>query len=433
MSNVNLVDHSKTSLNFVNQNKEQSPESLLTIMKQISEVLNRFEAEIAQFDTTVQNKQADAAKAAAKIAEEMMSKAEKELKQIEKQEHEQSKRSFWGKVFKVAAVVAIVVGVVAFIALGQPEIALAIGVAGAAGMAGLYEDAAKGLSKLLQMMGVPPKIADITADAIVMAATIILTMGYGEFAGLEAGAEIVGEEVAEETATEAATEGSSEATESLMSRAQNMLSDLKDAIGNKAGQLSRFIGPKVGLTMTVGATALSNLNVAQDLLAALPLSEKKRKKLFPIIEAVQILAALLTALMGGGGLSIAATASAAADAGEEPTTAQKAFVKLDQFLSENPGVFLNLQRVINLGAGTGSGVVRLLNGLSELEVAKATEKLGAAQAEQQIAMSIQGVADSGIRQSGQAFTNDINTVSEELEIVHHMGDFLGETAQLTTA
>ena len=429
MSNVNLVNNSKIPLNFVNQNQEQSPESLLTIMKQISEVLNRFETEIANFDTTVQNKQADAAKAAAKIAEEMMSKAEKELKQLEKQEHEQSKRSFWGKVFKVAAVVAIVVGVVAFIALGQPEIALAIGVAGAAGMAGLYEDAAKGLSKLLQLMGVPPKIADITADAIVMAVTIFLTMGYGEFAGLEAGAEIVGEEVAEETATE----GSTEETESLMSRAQNMLSDLKDAIGNKAGQLSRFIGPRVGLTMTVGATALSNLNIAQDLLAALPLSEKKRKKLFPIIEAVQILAALLTALLGGGGLSTATTASVAADAGEEATTAQKAFAKLDQFLSENPGVFLNLQRVINLGAGTGSGVVRLLNGLTELEIAKATEKLGAAQAEQQIATSIEAMADSGIRQSGQVFKNDIDIVSEELEIVHHMGDFLGETAQLTTA
>ena len=433
MSDVNLVNHSKTSLNFVNQNKEQSPESLLTIMKQISEVLNRFETEIANFDTTVQNKQADAAKAAAKIAEEMMSKAEKELKQIEKQEHEQSKRSFWGKVFKVAAVVAIVVGVVAFIALGQPEIALAIGVAGAAGMTGLYEDAAKGISKLLQLIGVPSKIADITADAIVMAVTIILTMGYGEFAGLEAGAEIVGEEVAEETATEAATEGSAEETESLMSRAQNMLSDLKEAIGKKAGQLSRFIGPKAGLTMTVAATALSNLNIAQDLLTALPMSERKRKKLFPIIEAVQIFAALLTALMGGGGLSTAATASVAADAGEEATTAQKAFAKLDQFLSENPGVFLNLQRVINLGAGTGSGVVRLLNGFSDLEIAKATEKLGSAQAEQQIAMSIEGVADSGIRQLGQAFTNDINTVSEELETVHHMGDFLGETAQLTTA
>lgn len=429
MSNVNLVNNSKIPLNFVNQNQEQSPESLLTIMKQISEVLNRFETEIANFDTTVQNKQADAAKAAAKIAEEMMSKAEKELKQLEKQEHEQSKRSFWGKVFKVAAVVAIVVGVVAFIALGQPEIALAIGVAGAAGMAGLYEDAAKGLSKLLQLMGVPPKIADITADAIVMAVTIFLTMGYGEFAGLEAGAEIVGEEVAEETATE----GSTEETESLMSRAQNMLSDLKEAIGNKAGQLSRFIGPRVGLTMTVGATALSNLNIAQDLLTALPLSEKKRKKLFPIIEAVQILAALLTALLGGGGLSTAATASVAADAGEEATTAQKAFAKLDQFLSENPGVFLNLQRVINLGAGTGSGVVRLLNGLTELEIAKATEKLGAAQAEQQIATSIEAMADSGIRQSGQVFKNDIDIVSEELEIVHHMGDFLGETAQLTTA
>lgn len=377
---------------------------------------------MAKFDTSAQNKQADAGRAAARIAEQQLKKAQKNLKKVIQQEHEQSHHSFWGKVFKVAAVIGVVIGVVAFIAVGQPEIALAIGLAGGAAMGGLFQKGAEVMSKFLQSIGVPPQVANIVADATILALTVVLTMGYGEVAGLEVGAEMAAEEATEKAATEAAAD-----SEGMLSRVQDLASELKDTVSDKLGSISRAIGPKVGLTMTTAGTALTNLNIAEDLLAALPLSEKEKKKLLPLMEVIQTLIAILTAVVGGGALSTAA--STTAEAGEEAN----AFQKLQAFLSKNPGFLLSIQRWVNAGAGTGSGVVNLLNGISEPKIAQATKNIGEAHGEQILADRIQSMANQNVTKMGDTLSNDINIVTAELNVVDHLGDVMGKVAQATSA
>lgn len=427
MSHVTATERGNDSYNLVNQKRSaQSPESLLTILTRISEVLNKFEAAVTQFDTETQNSQAEAGRAAAKVAGHMLDKAQKNLEKVIKQEHEQEHRSFWGKVFKVVAIVGVVVGVVAFMALGQPEIALAIGLGGAAAMSGLFQKGADVISKLLQSIGVPPQIAAITADAIILAITVVATMGYGEVADLEVGTEMVAEDAAEETATEAAGE-----SEGLISRVQDLATELKGTISNKIGSLARAIGPKVGLTLTIAGTALSNLNVAQDLLNALPLSEKDKKKLLPILEVIQVMVAILSAVVGGSALSTAATSTT--EVAEGANVLRKGIAKLQTLLQENPGFLLSAQRWINAGAGTGSGVINLLNGISELQVSQATKNMGEAYAGQLIADSASSMANSGVTHMGDVFANDIKTVSAELQVVDHLGDVMGKVAQATIA
>lgn len=73
MSNVQVIN--TPSLNLVNAALDQRPKSLLTLMEELSQVMNLFEEVIAQFDTKEQEYHADAANISAQVSQKMADKA----------------------------------------------------------------------------------------------------------------------------------------------------------------------------------------------------------------------------------------------------------------------------------------------------------------------------------------------------------------------
>ena len=378
--------------------------SLLEIMKQVSQVLNYFETSLAKFDEAAQMKQSEAAQASVKVAQHLMDKAEKTLKKIEKEHHQQDHRSFWGKVFKVVAVVAVVVGVVAFLAMGQPEIALAV--AGAAGISGLDKMAEKGISKMLQAMGVPPNIANILADVLLTAVIVLGTFGYGTAAGIEASAEVATEEAAEES------------TESLGQKAGGLLEKIKS-----------FVGPRGGLTIVNGATTWGSLNTVQNIVEVLPVGGKKKRDALIALEVIEVVTTVIAALVGGGGVSTAATGETVAT---EASTLKNAMTKVEQFLNQYPSLPMALQGGMSGIGGLGSNLVQLLNGLDQLQMAHEMKHLATYKAGQLLANDAMEIADRGVTHSTKSFQTDIQIVDAMLESADQLTDVMGDTAQTLT-
>lgn len=434
----------KDNYRLVKQDQSQASEkSLLQIMVEITDVLNKFEDIVGKFDSEMELKQAAASKLAAASSQGETKLANKQLKKIEKAEKEQEKSSFWGKVFRDVGIAATIVSVVVLCALGMPEVALIVGVVGIAASTGLMSKFRDEIAKGFELMGIPPAASKLLADAVIAVIVIAGTFGAGSVAGLEAGGEVAAEEaVTEATSEEAATEtvtetASEEGTTETTAESQTVSEDLEGAF-NRAkelvGKVKRAIGPRLGATIVNQGQMVGGLNIAADIANALPVSDKKKEKILTVLEIVQTLEMILSALVGGGGLSTAATSTTAAaeagEAGEEASTTAKALSKLQGLAIENSGTLMKLQAALKGSVGVGTGTTQLIAALDQMKIADDKSKLGRYQAAEVLSEQTMEMADQGIKAQEEASERDSKSIADLQAIAHHLTDVMGETAQL---
>lgn len=419
--------------NLINQKdvKSVGEMSLLQIMKEITFLLNEFETVAGKFDAQLETNNSKIAGLSAIGAQHQMKKANEQLKKIEEVEKEQSKANFWGKVIRDVGIAASITAGVILCAMGMPMAAIIVAAVGIAASTGLMLKARNELSKGFEIMGFPPAVSDLLADAFLAVIVIGGTFGLAGVGGAEVAGEVAAETAAEtatEATTEATTEVASETTEEVTEEeSQSLIDKAKELIG----KVSEKTRTRIGATLVNQSQLVGGLNVAKDIVDALPGSDKKKGKLMMIFEIIQTVEMILTALVGGGAMSTATTSTLAGEAGEETSQLMKGVMNLKNFLQDNSEALMKFQALLNGGIGAGSATIQITAGINKLHVAEAREKLAGYQEIQTLVQDNVTTADDGIKSAGQAAKSDATYVSELNEIARHLTDVMGTVAQLT--
>lgn len=429
---TNIQEYEETqNYNLVNQNQKSMGEmSLLEIMKEITYLMNKFETIAGNFDASQETNNSKIAGLASIGAQHQMKKANEQLKKIEKAQHQQDKTNFWGKVIRDVGIAASIIAGVILCAMGMPIAGIVVAAVGIAASTGLMKMARDELAKGFVLMGFPPAISDLLADAALAVLVIAGTLATGGIDGAEIAGEVAGEAAAE-TATEAATETATEATtevaeETTEEESQNLIGKAKELIG----KVNKTIGPRVGAALVNQSQLVGGLNIAKDIVDALPASDKRKGNLLMIFEIVQTVEMILTALVGGGAMSTGATSALVGEAGEETSQAMKVLTKLKNFLQDNSGALMKLQSILKGSVGAGSASIQIISGVNELQIANAKTKLAGYQEIQTLAQDTVTLADNGIKNAGQVAKEDATYVSEMNDIARSLTNVMGTTAQL---
>jgi len=336
-----------------------------------------------------------------------------------------------------AVVVTVVIAVIAIVVAPEmlPGIALGLGLA-IASMTGGTQDLQKLLAGALVKAGVPPEIANITVDVAILAVTIIAAVLTGNAMGVETAAEVgTGE------AAEVGVEAAGEASEDAASQAAQAMKNFLSKPGELFTRLTRAIGPKAGLAILCGSEVLGGLPLARDVVSVLPIAQKEKDKLLPIFEAIQMIIALIGALVGGGAFSTAATSTLSEvdeSAGMLKQAAQKLRLML-QTLNENmegllPSLQKNLLRLdagLNLSASLGSAALGTANSNSELKIARATKKLGPVKGDWVLANTTLEMANAALRKTVKQSNQDLENLGYLYDGLSHFGDVWQTVAQQT--
>ena len=399
MSNVQVIN--TPSLNLVNGALDQRPKSLLTLMEELSQVMNLFEEVIAQFDTKEQEYHADAANISAQVSQKMADKARAQIKKIAAEKEKAEHRSLWGKIVKdVAPALGITVGLVLCFVLG-PEVGIPIMLLSLALAFELPQKLAGLIAKALEALGVPEKLAKPLADLIVfvmIVAVMVFTAGAG---APEEGAELAAEEGAEEGTEEGASE-------------KTLVNKVLEGIGKRGG-----------MGLTASSQLLGSLNFSGDIINAIPMSDEKREKFGLILEIVQMVTSLLMGIVGGGALA----ANPAAQLGEESSL----FTKVQQLLLDHPTVLTATLSAIEASAGTASAAYQFVSSFDKYKISDYMKKLAPIQANQMLASDTVKLADQSVQQSSKQYGIDIEAIDEMLNTVYHMTDVMGAVAEKTSA
>jgi hypothetical protein len=316
---------------------------MMAILTQLEFIISQLAQNRAKVDSNVDDD----------FLQMMQSNLQQAKHQYTKLIHEEKKEAFWSTFLKVTeGIVAALVTVIA-LACGQPELAIMVIALAAASLSGgfgkatdLVGDALQkcDLSKLFQSMGMSKEEADkavkVVASAVIIAATIALTMATCGAAAPEAIVNITDEsmetsmEMVDMSENTIASSGATtaETTESTnpVARALNWIKE-----NNPLNKLSKG----TNLSIISGSQAFMQTNFLNNLIdASAPhMDAEKKARLEKILNIIiSVVFSLLSVFAGMGAFNTASTISTESTIGRTLARFQGAFVK-------TPGLMNSLQ------------------------------------------------------------------------------------------
>jgi spore maturation protein SpmB len=260
---------------------------------------------------------------------------------------------FWGDFLKGAEIaVGVVVAAIAVLCC-QPAIAIIVLAMTVLAATGAMDKMTQELSKGLQEMGIPADVADVLASTLIILVTIAAT---AVTCGASAGA--VAEE-ATDTAANAAEEGI-EMTNVTAEDTANTAEETAENAANKAGNVGKNASKwaKAGkLGIFAGSQAVAGTNFSQ-YVATLSLSSMKDGETKDILTVViELVIGLMAALAGGYAAAGVGAGSAA-----------------------NSTKVMGLLQNTKLATYAAQAAAQIAKGVTELQLAVATDELGKTQA-----------------------------------------------------
>ncbi len=286
---------------------------------------------------------------------------EKQLKNSQSDGNKQTTLATVEKVLTIA--LAIVVSLIA-VACGQFLLAGIVMGEMILQETGAFDAASKGLSTVLQDMGMSKEAADIVAKILIVVVVVILTAVVAPQAAAEEVAETTTEIAAEETAST-----SEEVTTTVSEEVSTQSSEVSSNIASKIAQrlstrTSLCINVGVQTTLNTGLTQNIADEIVEGVAKLTPMSDKEKKK------AEMIVSLILTILLMI--LQVASATSMPSEVTDETTL----LGKMKAFLQNNPALMkgLNYSKVglnlANFATSGMQGLVSVNQGLTEKDIAK---------------------------------------------------------------
>ncbi|MBS0652307.1 MAG: hypothetical protein JSR39_02145 [Verrucomicrobia bacterium] len=297
-----------------------------TAMAQLAEALAELQVLLGKYGQEKQNMTNNDMQNLLLEAQAFLKQAQNDLQKLEDQ---QSSHHWWDIFIKVVtAIVGAVFAAIAFatgnVALGIVIIALTV-----AAETGAFGEATKLISDALVAMGVPPKDANIIASVVVIVAVIaatVLTCGAAAPEAAADVADVVAEDVGTEMtnfaeqATEEVTETAQTTTETVAEQSNTVANTAKNALNTVKNAFLKVIEvtfgrlpASVNMAILTGSQALMGTDLVNNILAACPMSDKKRQELEKILGIItEVLCSLASIGAGmGAGMAAGATSSEA--------------------------------------------------------------------------------------------------------------------------
>jgi hypothetical protein len=204
----------------------EGPSSSLVagMMAEMSNLVSQLQSQMAKFSSNQTSNQSQIAQDFIAQAQASLQKAQDQYNKIEQQEHS---HSFWSTFLRVVSIVISVVVIAIACCTGQFEIAALTVAFLVLQQSGALDKMTQAISQGLIAIGLPPTVAKVLADVLVVAIMIVATCGAGAAAGAASGAsEAVSAAVTEgaDAAATATTEAVTEAVSSAVEEGIEMVS-----------------------------------------------------------------------------------------------------------------------------------------------------------------------------------------------------------------
>jgi len=382
-------------------------------MSKLGELLSSLENVIAQFTKNNEENHNDVANNYVKLAQEAHQKAVKAYNKYEQELSSQAHESFWQKL--VGAIIAVVCCVAAVLT-GQIEMVVLIVAFTVLQMTGGMKDIKDGLSKLLQEAGCSPEVANLLADGIIIAATILISHGAGggiasmsDSAGLtltktaEETTSTVTEEVTEETTTAATEEGS----ESVLSQAKGIVNKLLGKFKNLASRLSR----RTAFNLAAGSQAFITSGAGFDSAVGICSAMHDKKEKEKLEMTLMVILDLMASLAAGAGITRLGTEGR--NMGETIAS-----------LANKGKVMSAASYTMKIGTA-GDAAVSAAQGFTDASLADTVKELGKSKAIIDIVQALEQGADQEFSTIMRGETTTLNNLNKEIGSMGHDWSKLG--------